>query len=156
MSSNQLLARFGGLPKWCFLFNYEQTFVYAFVSSHLDYCNSLFSGVPQKSINRLFQNSAARVELVSRNILPPFSTHCTGSPYVMFRIDFNIVFLVSKSLSSLSPSYITDLLNLYTPACTLRSKSDYVFCHSNTSSGSRCCKVCLGLTYISYLFSNQR
>lgn len=40
-----------------------QTLIHAFVSSHFDYCNSLFYGLPQKSINclQLVQNIAARV-----------------------------------------------------------------------------------------------
>lgn len=40
---------------------------------------------------------------------------------VVFRTDFKILLLVSKSLIGLAPSYIADPLTPYTPACTLRS-----------------------------------
>lgn len=47
----------------CGLFSDAQTLIHAFVCSHLDYCNSLFAGLPRKSINRLklLQNATAKV-----------------------------------------------------------------------------------------------
>ena len=46
--------------------------VHAFISSHLDYCNSLFVGLPAHLLQRLqhIQNSAARIISGTGEILP--------------------------------------------------------------------------------------
>lgn len=50
-------------------FGNVQTVIHAFVSCHLDYCNSLFAGLPQKTISccQLVQTTAARVFPRTRN-----------------------------------------------------------------------------------------
>ncbi|KAF7655261.1 hypothetical protein LDENG_00058620, partial [Lucifuga dentata] len=42
---------------------------------------------------------------------------------VPYQIDFKTILLTFKSLHSLAPTYLTDLLQTYTPYCSLRSSS---------------------------------
>ncbi len=89
------------------------------MSSHLDYCNSLFTCLNQKSMARLqtVQKSAAKPLTRTRKpdrIIPVLaSLHWLP---VCFRIDFKI-----SRLHGLSPCYISDLLVPYAPVRTLRS-----------------------------------
>ena len=82
--------------------------VHAFVTSHLDYCNSLFYGLPQYQYDRLQRvlNAAARVVC----LIPKFD-HITpvliGLHWlpVRYRVIFKILLLVYKALhANLRPS----------------------------------------------------
>ena len=42
-----------------------------------------------------------------------------------YRVQFKILVLVWRSLNNMGPSYIRDMLSLYTPSRALRSKSEY-------------------------------
>ena len=98
--------------------------IHALIFSRLDYCNSLLSGINQKSLSRLqlVQNSAAR-------LLTGFNRHQHITPIlaslhwlpVCFRIDFKILLITFKARSGLAPSYIADILIPYEPARSLRS-----------------------------------
>ena len=87
--------------------------VHAFVTSHLDYCNSLFYGLPQYQYDRLQRvlNAAARVVC----LIPKFD-HITpvliGLHWlpVRYRVIFKILLLVYKALHANAPPYISDLL----------------------------------------------
>ena len=98
--------------------------VHMFVSSKLDYCNSLLYGLPAYAIKRLqhVQNAAARLVTLTKkhdHITPVlFNLHWLP---VNQRIIFKILLITYKALNNLAPSYICDLLTSYTPSRQLRS-----------------------------------
>ncbi len=98
--------------------------VHAFVFSRLDYCNSLYVGVCQTTLNRLqlLQNAAARLLTGTRkwdHISPILSS--LGWLPDQYRIDFKLLVFVYKSLNGLAPSYLSELLLVHKPARSLRS-----------------------------------
>ena len=101
-----------------------ETVTHAFISSRLDYCNSLYSAINKKAISRLqmVQNSAARLltNTRKRDHITPVLASLHWLP-VNFRIDFKILLITFKALHGLAPSYIADLLKPYEPARCLRS-----------------------------------
>ena len=100
----------------------QEKLIHVFISSRL--CNSLLTGLPQKSIKQLqlIQNAAARVltrTKRSEHITPVLkSLHWLP---VSYRIDFKVLLLVYKSLNGLGPEYMNDILVEYKPSRALRS-----------------------------------
>ena len=95
------------------------------VSSKLDYCNSLYSGLPSSSLSRLqsVQNSLARLVFPSLkrsdHITPTLrKLHWLPIPQ---RITFKIALLTFKTLSYHQPSYLCELIVPYQPTRHLRS-----------------------------------
>ena len=109
--------------------NSKKTLIHAFVTSRIDYCNSLFVNLPKKELKRL-QSLLNRSARLIYN-LPPFSS---TSSYLYdlhwlppkARIDFKICLLVFRALKTNEPAYLRDLLKNYQSQsnATLRASDD--------------------------------
>jgi len=109
-------------------FNSFEQGIHAFISSRLDYCNALYTGINQNALSRLqlVQNSAARLltGTKKRTHIMPILASLHWLP-VRFRIDFKILLFVFKAVNGLAPTYIADLIQIYAPARSLRSESQF-------------------------------
>ena len=93
------------------------TLVHSFVTSRLDYCNSLYYGLPNSQLIKLqrVQNAAARLVC---NL--PLGIHITPSLQqlhwlpVQFRVKFKILLLTFKAIHGLAPKYLVDLIHVKT------------------------------------------
>ena len=96
--------------------NSAKTLIHAFITSRIDYCNSLFINLPQKDLKRL-QSLLNRAARLIHN-LPPF-TSISSYLYelhwlpIIARIEFKVCLLVFKALNSNEPAYLNDLLHKY-------------------------------------------
>uniref|UniRef100_A0A670IWM0 Reverse transcriptase domain-containing protein n=1 Tax=Podarcis muralis TaxID=64176 RepID=A0A670IWM0_PODMU len=100
------------------------TVIHATVISRLDYCNSLYAGLPLKLSQKLqrMQNAAARLltgSLPWEHIHPVlFKLHWLP---VEYRVRFKVLLLTFKALHGLGPSYPRDRLSRYAPRRASRS-----------------------------------
>ncbi|XP_030853203.1 uncharacterized protein LOC115929122 [Strongylocentrotus purpuratus] len=111
----------------------------AFVTSHIDYCNSLLINLPSSHLTKLqhIQNTAARLLTRTRkyeHITPILrSLHWLPIPQ---RIQFKVLLLTYKARNGLAPVYINGLISpkVQTSSIRLRSSSSV---HLQLSSGPR-------------------
>ena len=100
---------------------------YALVSSKLDFCNSLFFGLPQSSVRKLqvVQNSLARAICPSTRKFDHISPvlHKLHWLPVRQRISYKVLLITFKTLQNKSPSYLADTLISHRSSRNLRSNS---------------------------------
>ena len=100
--------------------------VHAFVMSKLDSCNGVLTRLPDKQIKKLqhVQNAAARLVAGAKkqeHIKPVLQTlHWLP---IRAQIDFKILLITYKALNNRAPTYISELITLYRPSCSLRSSN---------------------------------
>ena len=96
--------------------------IHAFVTSRLDYCNSLLFGRNDCLLSRLqlILNSAKRLVTLSRKFdhITPILADFHWLP-VSERIKFKIVLTTFKILNEQAPAYLTELVSLYQPSRVL-------------------------------------
>ena len=119
------LGKGGRIRKYLFRRSTEML-IHAFVSSRVDYCNSLLYGLPAYQLNKLqrVQNAATRLifqESKYCHVRPlPYNLHWLP---VKFRIDFTILLLTYKAINGFAPFYLQELISLK-EACKYNLLSD--------------------------------
>ena len=100
--------------------------IHAFVSSKLDFCNSLLFSLPKHQLQRIqkIQNTAARIATKSNRFehITPVLHDLHWLP-ISSRINFKILLLCFRALHFECPVYMNDLVAVYDPPRNLRSSS---------------------------------
>ena len=106
-----------------------QTLVFGLVTSHLDYANAFYIGLPGCDIAKLqhVQNAAAKLVLKKTTKYDSATEALKGLHWlpIRFRIIHKLLMLVHKSLKGNAPKYLQDLLHIHQPGRDgLRSSND--------------------------------
>ena len=94
------------------------TLAISLITSHLDYCNAIFSGIPNCLLDRLQQVQNAAAKLVCNKRKYDSARDCLMYLHwlpVRARIDYKIAMMVHKCLNNKAPDYLKDLLTLNQP-----------------------------------------
>ncbi|XP_064197248.1 uncharacterized protein LOC135257969 [Anguilla rostrata] len=107
-------------------FSAAETLIHAFITSRLDYYNSILHAITTKVLNKLqyIQNTAARLltSTRSRDHISPVLQDLHWLP-VKQRIEFKILLTTYKALNNLAPPYLSDLLHHHVPSRSLRASN---------------------------------
>uniref|UniRef100_A0A3P9NVX9 Reverse transcriptase domain-containing protein n=1 Tax=Poecilia reticulata TaxID=8081 RepID=A0A3P9NVX9_POERE len=116
------------ISKLCEMVTYGELemIIHAFVSSRLDYCNSLFTCLNKRELMRLqvVQNSAARLLTCThrREHITPILKSLHWLP-VSYRMHYKILVLTFRALHGQTPDYIKNLIQPYVSTRSLRSSN---------------------------------
>ncbi len=101
-----------------------ETVIHAFISTRLDYCNSLYLGITQSclSLLQMVQNAAGTKK---RESITPVLISLHWLP-IEFWIQFKVLLFVYKSMAGLAPSYLSDLLSYHVTNRPLRSSNSFL------------------------------
>ncbi len=103
-----------------------KTLVQSNVIMRLDYCNGIYTGLPQKSTYRLKLTLNAAARLIDQT---PWRQHITPTLErlnwltITKRCQYKTLVITYKILHSEAPAYLCDTLNRYEPRRELRSST---------------------------------
>ena len=97
----------------------SETLIHAFITSRLDYCNSLLYGLPKYQLSKLqhVMNASARLVYCA-----PKSCHITPLLCelhwlpVCYHIEYKIILLTFKVLHGMAPDYLRHLISVLPPS----------------------------------------
>ncbi|KAF7249279.1 Peroxisome proliferator-activated receptor gamma coactivator 1-beta [Varanus komodoensis] len=103
------------------------TVTHALVTSHLDFCNALYVGLPLKMVRilQLVQNRAARLLTGTGRCvhMTPVLRQLHWLP-IEIRAQFKVLVMTYKALNGLGPGYLKERLHPYMPSRPLRSAGE--------------------------------
>ena len=94
------------------------TLTIGLITSHLDYCNAIFSGIPNYLLDHLQHVQNAVAKLVCNKRKYDSAKDCLMYLHwlpVRARIDYKITMIVHKCLNDKAPDYLKDLLTVNQP-----------------------------------------